>query len=76
MKTFLKFFASIVVLLVIAVAGFVYTFDANNYKEEIAKLAESVTGRPINIAGDMDISLYPWIGIKINGASPNTITFV
>lgn len=66
MKTFLKVFAGVVVLLVIAVAGFVYTFDANNYKEEIAKLAESVTGRPINIAGDMDISLYPWIGIKIN----------
>jgi len=66
MKTFLKVFAGIVVLFVIAVAGFVYTFDANNYKEEIADLAESVTGRPINIAGDMDISLYPWIGIKIN----------
>jgi AsmA protein len=66
MKTFLKVFAGVVVLLVIAVAGFVYTFDANNYKEEIAKLAESVTGRPINIAGDMDISIYPWIGIKIN----------
>ena len=66
MKTFLKVFAGIVVLLVIAVAGFAYTFDANNYKEEIAELIESVTDRPINIAGDMDISLYPWIGIKIN----------
>ena len=66
MKTFLKVFAGIILLLVIAVAGFVYTFDANNYKEEIADLIESVTDRPISIAGDMDISLYPWIGIKIN----------
>jgi len=66
MKTFFKVFFGIVVLLVIAVAGFVYTFDANNYKQEITELAESVTGRPISIAGDMDISLYPWIGIKIN----------
>ena len=66
MKTFLKVFTGIVVLLVIAIAGFVYTFDANNYKEEIAELVESVTDRPISIAGDMDISLYPWIGIKIN----------
>jgi len=66
MKTLLKLFAGIVVLLVIALVGFVYTFDANKYKEEIADLAESATGRPISIAGDMDISIYPWIGIKIN----------
>jgi AsmA protein len=66
MKTFLKVFVGIIVLLVIAIAGFVYTFDANKYKEEIAELVESVTDRPIDIAGDMDVSLYPWIGIKIN----------
>ncbi len=66
MKTFLKVFFGIVVLLVIAVAGFLYTFDANKYKDEITELAESVTGRPISIAGDLDISLYPWIGIKVN----------
>jgi AsmA protein len=65
-KTFLKVFAGLVVLIVIAIAGFIYTFDANNYKEEITELAESVTGRPISVEGDMDISLYPWIGIKIN----------
>lgn len=76
MKTFLKLVAGFVVLLVIAVVGFVYTFDANTYKAEITKLAESVTGRPINIAGDMDISLYPWIGIKINDVTvDNTAGF-
>ena len=65
-KTFLKVVAGLVVLIVIAVAGFLYSFDANNYKEEITELVETVTGRPISIAGDMDISLYPWIGIKIS----------
>ena len=66
MKTFLKIIAGVVVLFIIAVVGFVYTFDANKYKDEITGLAESATGRPISIAGDMNISLYPWIGIKIN----------
>ena len=66
MKTLLKVIAGIVVLLIIAVVGFVYTFDANDYRKEITKLAEDFTGRSINIAGNMDISLYPWIGIKIN----------
>lgn len=66
MNTFLKVFSGIVVLMMISVAGFVYTFDANKYKETVTRLAESATGRTIAIAGDMEISLYPWIGIKIN----------
>jgi len=65
MKTLLKIFAGLLVLLIIAVAGFLYTFDANDYKEELADIAETMTGRPVGIAGNVDISLYPWIGIKI-----------
>ncbi len=65
MKTLLKIFAGLLLLIVIAVAGFLYTFDANDYKEELADIAETMTGRPIGIAGDIDISLYPWIGIRI-----------
>ncbi len=66
MKTLLKVLAGIFVLLVIAVVGFIYSFDANNYKEEITDVAEAMTGRSLNIAGNMDISLYPWIGIEIH----------
>ena len=66
MKTLLKIFFGLVVIVVVAAAGFVYTFDANKYKNEIARMAGSITGRQISIEGDMDISLYPWIGIKVN----------
>lgn len=69
MKTLLKIFAGLLVLFIIAVAGFLYTFDANDYKEELADMAETMTGRPVGIAGDIDISLYPWIGIKIEQLS-------
>ena len=68
-KTFIKVFTGLVVLLVITVAVFLYTFDANRYKAEIISLAESASGRTISIDGDMDISLYPWIGIEINDVS-------
>lgn len=66
MKTVIKVFVGMIVLITIAVVGFVYTFDANNYKEEIAAAVEAATGRSITIGGDMNISLYPWIGIKIH----------
>ncbi len=69
MKTIFSVLAVTVVLIIVAIAGFVYTFDANKYKEEITDVAEAVTGRSMHIAGDMDISLYPWIGIKIHEAS-------
>ena len=65
-KTLVKILAGLVLLLVIAVGVFLYTFDANNYKQQITELAGAMTGRPISIAGDMDISVYPWIGIKVN----------
>jgi AsmA protein len=67
MKTIVKIFAGLVVVFVIAVAGFFYTFDANNYRNEIASMAELATGRPVSIAGDLDVSLeYPWLGIKVS----------
>lgn len=69
MKKFLKILIGLVVLLVIAVAVFIYTFDANNYKPQIAELAESLVGRPVDIAGDVDISVYPWFGIKVTDLS-------
>lgn len=68
-KTLLKIFAGVVVLVSAAVIGIVYSFDANNYKEEFADLAEAATGRSLSIAGDVDISLYPWIGLKVHDVS-------
>jgi AsmA protein len=66
MKMFLKIFVGLLVVIVIAVAGFLYTFNANDYKEELTGIAETIVGRPVGIAGDIEISLYPLIGIKID----------
>jgi uncharacterized protein involved in outer membrane biogenesis len=64
-KTLLKIASVFVVLLIVTVAGFLYFFNANDYKQEIADVAEVLTGRKISIAGDLDVSLeYPWLGIK------------
>ncbi|MGD2052739.1 MAG: AsmA family protein [Gammaproteobacteria bacterium] len=69
-KTFLKIASVFVALFVATFAGFVYFFDANDYKQEIAGVAEVVTGRKISIAGDLDVSVnYPWLTIKVNAIS-------
>ena len=67
MKTIVKIFAGLVVVLLIAVAGFLYSFDANDYRDEVAGIVEVAMGRPVSIAGDLDVSVeYPWLGIKAN----------
>ena len=66
MKKLFKYILIFLILILLAVGAFVYTFDANQYKEEVADVIEAVIGRPVSINGDVDISVYPWIGIKLN----------
>lgn len=69
MKTLLKVLFGILIFLIIIVAGFLYTFDANDYKKELIEIAEKITGRPISVAGSVGISLYPYIGIKVDNVT-------
>ena len=64
-----KIIAALVVVLVIAVIVFVSTFDANNYKAQIIEQVESATGRTFNIAGEIDLSVFPWIGLEIENVT-------
>lgn len=66
MKKLLIFILILLVLIISASAAFIYTFDANKYKEEVAEVVTSFVGLPVNIKGDVDISIYPWLGVKLN----------
>ena len=65
----LKILLFIIVLLIIAVLTFVVTFDANNYKTQITDQVENATGRDFSIDGDINLSIFPWVGIKIEKVS-------
>lgn len=66
MKKLFKFILILLLLVLLAVAAFVYTFDANKYKKEVAEIVGVIIGQPVSIKGNVDISVYPWIGIKLN----------
>ena len=55
----------IVVTLVAVAAIFVATFDANRYKPEIEQFVLEQTGRTLQIAGDIELTLWPSIGAQI-----------
>ncbi len=61
----IKFFFIILALVLFALLAFVATFDANNYKPQIIEQVEKATGRSFSIDGDINLSIFPWIGLKV-----------
>jgi len=65
MKRLLLILLAIVILVPLAiVAWLALFFDANDYREQIADGFNKATGREIAIAGDLNTSFFPWIGIQ------------
>ena len=61
----IKFFFILLVLALLGLLAFVATFDANNYKPQIIEQVENATGRTFAINGDINLSIFPWIGLKV-----------
>jgi len=66
MNRWVKWVLIIIALLLLALVAFVATFDANNYKPEIIEQVEKATGRDFSIDGDINLSIFPWVGLQVN----------
>ncbi len=65
LKLFLKILGFAIVVLLLALAAFIFTFDPNNYKDTITTQVEKQTGRKFSIAGDISLSVFPWVGVEV-----------
>jgi len=65
MRRSIKFFFILLALVLLALLAFVATFDANNYKPQIIEQVENATGRSFSIDGDINLSIFPWIGLTV-----------
>ncbi|MEN8207392.1 MAG: AsmA family protein [Pseudomonadota bacterium] len=65
LKFILWLVVSLIALVAIAVVVLPMVVDPNDYKEEIAKAVEEQTGRTLTIAGDIELSVFPWLGLDI-----------
>lgn len=57
-------FGLAVIVLLAAVVILALTFDPNDYKDEISALVKSETGRELTIQDDLNLSIFPWIGVE------------
>jgi AsmA protein len=65
LKLLFKVLTIVIALTLLAVTALVLTFDPNNYKDTITKQVEAQTGRELTIAGDIGLSVFPWVGVKV-----------
>ncbi|MGJ8668952.1 MAG: AsmA family protein [Oceanococcus sp.] len=73
MSPFLKKFLLVVVvavaLLAAVLAYIVITVDPNDYKADIQLQVNQQTGRELTLSGPLELSVFPWLGVKANGVS-------
>ncbi|MFT5657836.1 MAG: AsmA protein [Gammaproteobacteria bacterium] len=60
----------VAVIFVAAIAGvFIATFDANQYKQDLSDLVRDETGRDLQFYGDVSLTFYPALGMKLGALS-------
>jgi len=63
-KALLIFLLGIFSLILVAIVVIPLFVDLNDYKPEISAAVKEKTGRTLSIEGDIDLSLFPWLGIS------------
>ncbi len=58
-----------VAFLIAVVAIFVAVFDANAYKQDLTELVREATGRELQFHGDVDLTIFPALGMKLGAMS-------
>jgi AsmA protein len=71
LKKALKILAIALGVLIVALVALAVTIslvvDPNDYKDEIIEVVKDNTGRDLKIEGDLQLSLFPWLGVEIAG---------
>ncbi len=73
MKRLARVVAVVLIALVLLVAAlFLYlkfVFDPNDFRARIGEVVEAQTGRKLSIEGDLELSVFPWLGVRLGAAS-------
>jgi AsmA protein len=65
LKIVLGLFGALLLLLLIGVAAATLFIDPNDYRDSIATRVEEQTGRKLVIEGEIKLSFFPWLGLKL-----------
>jgi len=63
MRTF-KILLSVLFIFAAVVVAAPFFLDPNDFKNEISAAVEKSTGRKLAISGDLELSIFPWLGVR------------
>jgi len=70
MKRIVKFIAWLAGILIVAVIALAIAvplfFNPNDYKAQITAWIKDHTGRDVTIQGDINATVFPWVGLELN----------
>jgi len=72
MKWVKRLVIAIVLMVLVLVGGgaiFAYTFDVNAYKQDLQLAVKEKTGRDLDIAGQIEMTYFPWLGMTLSGVT-------
>ncbi len=55
-------------LILVAIIGLVVFVNPNDLKPQISQAVSKYTGRQLQLGGDIEWSLFPWLGLQLNDA--------
>ncbi|HVF18142.1 MAG TPA: AsmA family protein [Steroidobacteraceae bacterium] len=56
-------------LIVLALVLVVVFVDPNDYRDDIARMVETETGRKLTLSGDLKLAVFPWVALETGPAS-------
>ena len=56
----------LIVLVILVVIITPMVVNVQKYKPEIEKLGSEMTGRTLTLGGDIDLSVFPWVGVALS----------
>lgn len=72
MKALIRIMVVVIGLVLLLVTGaFVYlrfVFDPNDFRARLGEEVRKATGRELTIDGDLELSVFPWLGVRIGAA--------
>src|ERR1043165_283694 len=75
LRIFITFIGAVLLLGLVSLIGLVVFVNPNDLKPQISQAVTKFTGRQLQLGGDIQWSIFPWVGLQLNDVkltnSPN-----
>jgi AsmA protein len=68
LRVLVTFVGASILLVLLAIIGLVVFVNPNDLKPQISQAVAKYTGRELQLAGNIEWSIFPWLGLELNDA--------